>query len=146
MKPDVRAATPLDVNDLLALQPADGRGHSRDRLQAWCESPQPPLVICPGAQVVAYAVVAVVLDEASLLDIVVHPQHRGTGLGRKLLRAVLARARLDGAGRCLLEVRRGNDAARCLYRSEGFQEDGVRAAYYPAPGGREDAILMSRLL
>jgi len=52
----------------------------------------------------------------------------------------------SGAKRCLLEVRASNAAARGLYRSLGFQVDGVRKNYYPAATGREDALLMSREL
>ena len=42
----------------------------------------------------------------------------------------------------LLEVRPSNTAARALYQRAGFLELSVRRGYYPAEGGREDAILM----
>jgi ribosomal-protein-alanine N-acetyltransferase len=41
-----------------------------------------------------------------------------------------------------LEVRPSNAAARALYRAEGFAEVGLRRDYYPAAGGREDAVIM----
>jgi ribosomal-protein-alanine N-acetyltransferase len=41
-----------------------------------------------------------------------------------------------------LEVRPSNVAARALYADVGFREVTVRRGYYPAEGGREDAILM----
>ncbi len=47
-----------------------------------------------------------------------------------------------GAHEVLLEVRVDNDAARTLYRSEGFAELGVRRGYYEL--GRVDAITMRR--
>jgi ribosomal-protein-alanine N-acetyltransferase len=39
-------------------------------------------------------------------------------------------------------VRPSNQRARALYRSAGFHEIGRRRGYYPAPDGREDAIVM----
>jgi ribosomal-protein-alanine N-acetyltransferase len=44
---------------------------------------------------------------------------------------------------CLhLEVRAGNAPAIALYEGEGFVRVGVRRGYYPAAGGREDALLL----
>jgi ribosomal-protein-alanine N-acetyltransferase len=63
-----------------------------------------------------------------------------------MLRWVMSACRELGMQRMLLEVRASNLPALHLYRSEGFTEDGVRKGYYPASGGREDAILMSRFL
>ena len=42
----------------------------------------------------------------------------------------------------LLEVRPSNAAALRLYERYGFERIGVRRGYYPAHGGREDAIVM----
>jgi [ribosomal protein S18]-alanine N-acetyltransferase len=42
----------------------------------------------------------------------------------------------------LLEVRPTNEAALRLYQRYGFERIGVRRGYYPAHGGREDAIVM----
>lgn len=90
-----------------------------------------------------------VLDECELLNLAVDRAAQGRGLGRMLLQAMLEEARDAGCGRCLLEVRRSNDAAIALYVSEGFELDGIRKAYYPPqPGsaGAEDALLYSLTL
>ena len=42
----------------------------------------------------------------------------------------------------LLRVRFGNAGAKALYSRFGFQQVAVRPGYYPAHGGREDAIVM----
>ena len=42
-----------------------------------------------------------------------------------------------------LEVRPSNAPAIALYHDEGFNEIGRRPRYYPAIGGREDAIVMA---
>ena len=89
-----------------------------------------------------FAVWSQVLDDAELLDIGVAPACRRQGLGQRLLDAVMAAARAQGAQRLLLEVRAGNRAAQALYQHAGFRLSGRRKGYYPAADGREDACLM----
>lgn len=91
-----------------------------------------------------YAVMTVVLDEAQLLNISVLPERQRQGLGGELLAHLLQVARDHGARRLFLEVRPSNMAGRALYRRFGFAEVGRRRDYYPAPAGREDAIVMAR--
>jgi RimJ/RimL family protein N-acetyltransferase len=58
------------------------------------------------------------------LTIVVHPGHIERGIGRALLRDLLAWARRDArVGRVELKVRAGNLRAQALYRSMGFVEE-----------------------
>lgn len=99
------------------------------------------LVLDAGSEVRGFAVFRRILDEAELLNIAVAPEHARCGGGRTLLRAV--QERLAGQAHCLhLEVRAGNVPAIGLYESQGFVRVGLRRGYYPAAGGREDAILM----
>lgn len=144
----LRTANPADVEAIFRIDRAVAcRPWSRRRLLELCESPAPPLVLQrEDGVVVAFALYALVLDELSLHNIAVHPDCQRQGLGRQLLRAVLQRGRDAGASRCLLEVRAGNRGARALYLAEGFVWDGVRRGYYQDSHGREDAVLMSRLL
>lgn len=90
----------------------------------------------------AYAVMLLVLDEAHLLNISVARAAQGRGLGAALLAFLCERAKESGAVQFFLEVRPSNLAARALYERAGFQPIGRRKAYYPAPEGREDAIVM----
>jgi ribosomal-protein-alanine N-acetyltransferase len=101
------------------------------------------LVVDVDGEAAGFVVICVVLDEASILNIVVHPSRRRRGLALALVRAALAAIRESGGNRCLLEVRESNTAARRLYEKFGFRIDGIRRDYYPAPSGREDAVLMS---
>lgn len=94
--------------------------------------------------VVGYAVLWFVADEAELGDLAVHPEARGSGLGRHILGGAMAEAARRGAKRLYLEVRESNAAARRLYEKAGFTTAGVRPDYYTEP--REDAILMTRPL
>ena len=95
---------------------------------------------------IGYAVMMRVLDEAHLLNITIVPARQRQGLGRELLDFLFRQARLWGATRVLLEVRPGNLGALALYLKGGFAEIGRRKNYYPAAGGREDAIVMEKLL
>jgi ribosomal-protein-alanine N-acetyltransferase len=95
-----------------------------------------------GCRPVAYAVVLPVLDEAHLLNISVVGAEQGVGLGRALLEHLFQEALRAGGTQFFLEVRPSNQRARALYRSAGFHEIGRRRGYYPAPDGREDAIVM----
>lgn len=102
--------------------------------------------VCHGGLLVGYGVVAYLVDEAHLLNICVHPNARGEGVGRYLLRHVVATSAHEGMSQLLLEVRVSNHAAIALYQHEGFHEIGQRPGYYPAANGREDArVLMLAL-
>lgn len=79
-------------------------------------------------------------DEASIVNMAVHPQYRSRGLGRRIVEFLVDDARARGARTAFLEVRASNAAARRLYSSCGFRVCGARARYY----GLEDAVLMSR--
>lgn len=70
---------------------------------------------------------------ARLYSLAVHPDARGQGLARTLLRLGLTWLQERGIRRCFAEVAEDNDAARRLYRQIGFRERGCLADYY-APG------------
>ena len=104
------------------------------------------LVVEEEGRVCGFIIFSCVLDQACIHNIAVQPALQGRGLGRALVVAALNEMKRAGAACCLLEVRASNQAARGLYAALRFQLDGVRKNYYPAPGGREDALLMSRQL
>lgn len=90
----------------------------------------------------AYAIANLVIDEAHLLNIAVDPSFQGCGLGKQVLHWVALQMQSRGAISMLLEVRPSNAAARHIYQGFGFEPIGLRKGYYPAQGGREDAIVM----
>ncbi|WP_137820581.1 ribosomal protein S18-alanine N-acetyltransferase [Pseudomonas sp. 2FG] len=96
-----------------------------------------------GEQQVGHGVINVIIDEAHLLNITVAPQSQGRGFGLLLLERLMQRACELKAGECFLEVRASNQAAYRLYERYGFNEIGRRRDYYPAAGGREDALVMA---
>ena len=58
--------------------------------------------------------------EAGIYGFVVHPDHRGRGIGRDVLHRLCRGALTDGARRVHLEVATDNDRALGLYTSLGF--------------------------
>lgn len=76
---------------------------------------------------------------ADVMTIAVAPAARGTGLGRRLLTALLDLA--GEAEAVMLEVRADNDAARSLYASAGFELVSTRRRYY----GAVDALVLRAL-
>ncbi len=95
-------------------------------------------------ELIGYAVMMLAVDEAELLDISIAASQQRKGLGKRLLSEMLALARHKEMRRMVLEVRASNNSAIALYRSMGFGDIGLRRDYYPAQGGREDAILMGK--
>ncbi len=99
-------------------------------------------VMFEGSQQVGHGVIQLILDEAHLLNITVKPENQGRGLGLRLLEHLMSRAYQLNGRECFLEVRASNPAYR-LYERFGFNEIGRRRDYYPAAGGREDALVMA---
>ena len=89
--------------------------------------------------IVGYTCAWRVTDEVHLLNIAVHPERRGFGLGRALLESLVEQAHAGRARVVFLEVRAGNVVARRLYRRIGFRDLGIRRGYY-GPG--QDAVVM----
>lgn len=89
---------------------------------------------------VAMIVIWLIIDEAHVATIAVHPEFRRKGIARRLLAFALIDAYHAGMEKSFLEVRRGNDAAISMYQRFGYQEVGVRRKYYQDNG--EDAVLM----
>lgn len=94
-----------------------------------------------------FALGRVVADEAELLTIATDPSAQGQGRGRAQLRAFEDHARDRGAETAFLEVAADNHPARALYDSAGYQQDGLRKAYYPrASAPPADALLLRKPL
>jgi len=103
-------------------------------------------VLDVGGSVTGYGVMSIAAGEAHLLNLCVHPNAQHVGYGRQLLNAMLAKAEEAGADKVFLEVRPSNWVALRLYRSLGFEQIGIRPAYYQADHGREDAVVLATTL
>lgn len=91
-------------------------------------------------RVVAYGGMWILLDEAHITNIAVHPEYRGMGLGNAILEQLISEAKRNSIIAMTLEVRMNNMTAINLYKKYGFIEEAVRKNYYQDTG--EDAIIM----
>jgi ribosomal-protein-alanine acetyltransferase len=98
-------------------------------------------VLWQGARYLGFVLSMHTIDEAHLLNLAVAPAMQRQGLGARLLRHALRDAAAANMQRMYLETRVSNQRARTLYGAFGFQEIGLRKAYYPNDEGREDALL-----
>ncbi|MDP3678568.1 MAG: ribosomal protein S18-alanine N-acetyltransferase [Methylotenera sp.] len=98
------------------------------------------------AEIIGYALMMMVLDEAHLLNLSITKAYQKQGLGRLLLEHMIQIAQKLKAVNMFLEVRSSNISAITLYENIGFNEMAIRRGYYPAQNGREDAVLMGLVL
>ena len=90
--------------------------------------------------VVGFAGLWLMVDEAHITTLAVDPDHQGNGLGELLLVSLLELSKNLKARLCTLEVRPSNAVAHELYLKYGFYDHGVRRHYYSDDG--EDALVM----
>ncbi len=93
--------------------------------------------------IAGYAVMSVNIDQSHILNLCIHPEYHGMGMGGMLLRFILGIAQGHKAQMASLEVRLSNEIAREFYQRAGFIETGMRRNYYPSEYGREDAVVMA---
>uniref|UniRef100_A0A450SDL8 [Ribosomal protein bS18]-alanine N-acetyltransferase n=1 Tax=Candidatus Kentrum sp. FW TaxID=2126338 RepID=A0A450SDL8_9GAMM len=93
-----------------------------------------------------YGIISIGGGEAQLLNLCIREDHRNLGLGYRLLAHLVDIARKHDAGSMFLEVRPSNHAALNLYRHVGFNEVGIRPAYYPGEDGPDDAVILALAL
>ncbi len=93
---------------------------------------------------IGHGVISVAAGECHILNVCVHPEWQGHGLGRKMLRHLLNLGRRHQADTAFLEVRASNVRAIRLYNIEGFNEVARRRGYYPGNKGGEDALVFAK--
>lgn len=82
-----------------------------------------------------------VSGEGSITNVAVHPDKRGLGIGETLVREIVKDGEKLSLEFITLEVRASNTPARRLYEKCGFQDMGMRRAFYSKP--TEDAVIMN---
>jgi ribosomal-protein-alanine N-acetyltransferase len=141
------AVAPMTIDDVEAVQAIELASFS---------APWPPnayvtelqtnrlahyMIIRVGVEVVGYAGLWLMVDEAHITTFAVHPDWRRRHLGDRLLLALLEIALDRHAAEATLEVRLSNLPARRLYEKFGFRPVGIRPRYYTDNG--EDALIMT---
>lgn len=99
-----------------------------------------------GGHIFGYGVMTIGPGEAHLLTLSVAAGWQQEGWGEKLLHHFICLAKEHHARSVFLEVRKSNLGAARLYERIGFRRTATRTGYYPAMGGREDAIVMELTL
>lgn len=94
-----------------------------------------------GRKIVGLLVIWLIMDEAHVASIAVHPDFRGYRIGRRLLAEGLRECIYKQATVATLEVRAGNQEAQKLYQDFGFEVVSMRPRYYV--DNNEDALLMT---
>jgi ribosomal-protein-alanine N-acetyltransferase len=92
------------------------------------------------ASIIGFAGLWLMVDEAHITTIAMHPDYRRRGLGELMLVHLIEIAYSIGAKWVTLEVRVSNYNAQNLYRKYGFREAGLRHKYYS--DNQEDALIM----
>lgn len=97
-----------------------------------------------GGEVVGYAVVWMVANQAELGNVAVAESFRRRGVATRLVETVVEWLGGRGVREVFLEVRESNRAAQRLYEGRGFDVVGRRKGYYSRP--REDALVLRRIV
>jgi ribosomal-protein-alanine N-acetyltransferase len=103
-----------------------------------------PLVAKLEGEVVGYTCLWHLDDQMELANLAVSPDHRGEGIGEKLMKRILLEAKERACKSIVLSVRESNKSAIGLYAKFGFAEVGRRKKYYRLP--TEDALTMIKTL
>lgn len=98
------------------------------------------LVVEQEGKIVGYCGMYCGADEGEIVNVSVKREARGCGIGYRMLKKLLAKAKEAGIRQVVLEVRVSNRAAIGLYEKLGFSIVGLRKGFYEQP--REDAYVM----
>lgn len=92
--------------------------------------------------ITAFLSIRVVFEEAEIILLGVDPDYQRQGYASQLVRHAIEAMKQAGVTRIILEVREDNYAAMRLYTAFGFEEVGLRKAYYHLSNGeRKNAII-----
>ncbi len=140
----IRAMLPTDVRTVMAIELAEYPFPWTARIFSDCLRVGYCCRIAEiDGQLAGYGIMSSGAGEAHILNVCVAGAFRRRGLGRTLMLHLLDEAEILGVETVFLEVRESNPVAMRLYESLGFNRVGTRRDYYPAQGGREDAIIMA---
>ena len=138
---DFRYAKNSDLTEVKAIEQLTSPYPWSDQL--FDESINKLLVITQKQDIIGYAVVALVAQQAELHLIAIHPKAQSQGYGQLIL-ALIIESMPASIESFFLEVRVSNCRAIRLYQRLGFVQIGERKDYYRNGLGTEDAIIMAR--
>lgn len=92
-------------------------------------------------EIVGFAGIKIILDEADIMNIVVKKDFRNKKIGSLLLEHLIFYSKSINLKNITLEVNKNNLSAIKLYEKFAFDRLGIRKKYY---NGKDDAIIMSK--
>lgn len=108
-----------------------------------CDNSYVVVAKSPDGDIVGFACLKIILDEANIMNIVVKKSFRHHGIGSLLLEHLIDFSKDKNLSSITLEVNENNLSAIHLYDKFSFDRLGIRKNYY---NGESDAIIMSKKL
>lgn len=93
-------------------------------------------------EIIGFAGILIVLDEAEITNIVIKKAYRNLGLSKLFIDKIIRYCSNNNIAKIHLEVNSSNLVAINLYKHFGFKKVGLRKNYYK----NGDAILLTKLL
>lgn len=143
---------PMSVNDIAQVAALEADAFAGAAHEPWSEklfyedltsSGRTWWVAHDQGTIVGFAGGTLAGDRLEVMDIAVRDDRRHEGIGSRLLARLAYDGQTLGASEITLEVHVGNESARGLYESVGFEQVGLRRDYY-GPGN--DALVMTAAL
>ena len=100
------------------------------------------IVIKNDSEILGFAGIKIILDEADIMNIVVKKAYRNKKIGSLLLDSLVKLSKKLSIKSITLEVNEKNLVAFHLYKKFGFKKVGIRKNYY----NNENAIIMTKTL
>lgn len=108
------------LQELFNLAAFWAKGRSIEDLSIAIANSDPVISICDGEQLIGFArATSDGIYRATIWDVVIHPDYRGTGLGRKLVETVLSHPRVRRVERVYLMTTHQQE----FYEKIGFQSN-----------------------
>jgi ribosomal protein S18 acetylase RimI-like enzyme len=108
------------LQELFNLAAFWAKGRSIEDLSIAIANSDPVISICDGEQLIGFArATSDGIYRATIWDVVIHPDYRGTGLGRKLVETVLSHPRVRRVERVYLMTTHQQE----FYQKIGFQSN-----------------------
>ncbi|MBP3893236.1 MAG: tRNA (adenosine(37)-N6)-threonylcarbamoyltransferase complex transferase subunit TsaD [Atopobiaceae bacterium] len=143
---------PMSVNDLAQVAELEADAFVGGVHEPWTAAMFEEELSQPGrtwwvahdrGSVIGFAGGVLAGERLEVLDVAVDASRRHEGIASRLLARLAYDGQTLGATEITLEVHNGNEAARGLYESLGFEQVGMRRNYY---GQGNDALIMTALL
>lgn len=139
MSPQIRIATEADIEQIMQIETAcfGNDAWSKSNMKSELLAPHTIYIVAEEDHLlIGYAGLSKLASSTSsdIQTIAVSASHRGRGVGRELMKELLAFAKEKEAKEVFLEVREDKPTPQSLYKSLGFVEIDRRENYYQPDG------------